>query len=150
MNRKIIYLLSIVAMFTAVPWLLNIRVRTRRCLPNGRLDRPIRKQKLIRLKKRRRNCRGEFIPDEKLQKVIETALLNNRDLRIAALNVERARAYYGTFNAPSFFLRSMPQATCTKKEFPPICHQPAAHIPPKDTTSISALLPVIFSAVSAI
>ncbi|HNQ64485.1 MAG TPA: efflux transporter outer membrane subunit [Smithella sp.] len=37
----------------------------------------------------------EFIPDEKLQKVIETALLNNRDLRIAALNVERARAYHG-------------------------------------------------------
>jgi len=37
----------------------------------------------------------EFIVDEKLQKVIETALNNNRDLRIAALNVERAKAYYG-------------------------------------------------------
>jgi multidrug efflux system outer membrane protein len=37
----------------------------------------------------------EFIPDEKLRKVIETALNNNRDLRLAALNVERARAYYG-------------------------------------------------------
>lgn len=37
----------------------------------------------------------EFITDEHLQKVIETALNNNRDLRVAALNVERARAYYG-------------------------------------------------------
>jgi len=37
----------------------------------------------------------DFIMDERLEKVIATALRNNRDLRIAALNVERARAYYG-------------------------------------------------------
>jgi outer membrane protein, multidrug efflux system len=37
----------------------------------------------------------EFITDERLQKVIETAVQNNRDLRLAALNVERARALYG-------------------------------------------------------
>jgi multidrug efflux system outer membrane protein len=37
----------------------------------------------------------EFITDERLQKIIETALNNNRDLRVAALNVERARALYG-------------------------------------------------------
>ena len=37
----------------------------------------------------------EFFPDQKLQKIIETALDNNRDLRLAALNVERARAIYG-------------------------------------------------------
>jgi multidrug efflux system outer membrane protein len=37
----------------------------------------------------------EFFPDENLQKVITTALKNNRDLRLAALNVERARALYG-------------------------------------------------------
>jgi multidrug efflux system outer membrane protein len=37
----------------------------------------------------------EFIADENLQKVIETALKNNRDLRIAMLNVERAEALYG-------------------------------------------------------
>ena len=36
----------------------------------------------------------EFFADERLQKVIETALKNNRDLRVAALNVERARALY--------------------------------------------------------
>ncbi len=37
----------------------------------------------------------EHFPDLKLQRVIEMALENNRDLRIAALNVERARAMYG-------------------------------------------------------
>ncbi len=37
----------------------------------------------------------EFITDPRLQQVIETALNNNRDLRLAALNVERARAVYG-------------------------------------------------------
>jgi multidrug efflux system outer membrane protein len=37
----------------------------------------------------------EFFPDEKLQKVIVMALENNRDLRLAVLNVERARALYG-------------------------------------------------------
>jgi len=36
----------------------------------------------------------EFFADERLQKIIETALQNNRDLRVAALNVERARALY--------------------------------------------------------
>lgn len=37
----------------------------------------------------------EFFPDARLQKLIETALQSNRDLRLAALNVERARAMYG-------------------------------------------------------
>jgi multidrug efflux system outer membrane protein len=36
----------------------------------------------------------EFFTDERLQTIIETALKNNRDLRVAALNVERARALY--------------------------------------------------------
>jgi len=36
----------------------------------------------------------EFFADKQLQKIIETALENNRDLRLAALNVERARAMY--------------------------------------------------------
>ena len=35
-----------------------------------------------------------FIQDDRLKKVIELALSNNRDLRIAALNVEKARALY--------------------------------------------------------
>jgi multidrug efflux system outer membrane protein len=37
----------------------------------------------------------EFFTDERLQKVMEIALTNSRDLRVAALNVERARALYG-------------------------------------------------------
>jgi multidrug efflux system outer membrane protein len=37
----------------------------------------------------------EFFTDARLQKIIEMALNNNRDLRLTALNVERARAYYG-------------------------------------------------------
>lgn len=37
----------------------------------------------------------EFFIDKKLQKIIETALENNRDLKLAALHVERARALYG-------------------------------------------------------
>ena len=37
----------------------------------------------------------EFFTDAKLRKVINRALKNNRDLRVAALNVERAQAMYG-------------------------------------------------------
>lgn len=37
----------------------------------------------------------EFYTDERLQKVIESAINNNRDIKLAALNVERARAIYG-------------------------------------------------------
>jgi len=37
----------------------------------------------------------EFFTDPKLQKIIQLALDNNRDLRIAALHVERARGLYG-------------------------------------------------------
>lgn len=44
----------------------------------------------------------EFFTDERLQKIIETALSNNRDLRLAALNVERARALYGIQRAELF------------------------------------------------
>jgi multidrug efflux system outer membrane protein len=44
----------------------------------------------------------EFFADKRLQKIIETALSNNRDLRLAALNVERARALYGIQRAELF------------------------------------------------
>ena len=36
----------------------------------------------------------QFFTDQQLQTIIATALQNNRDLRVAALNVERARAMY--------------------------------------------------------
>ncbi len=44
----------------------------------------------------------EFFSDEKLRRLIEAALTNNRDLRVAALNVERARALYGIQRAERF------------------------------------------------
>lgn len=37
----------------------------------------------------------EFFTDPRLQQIIDTALNNNRDLRLAALNMERTRALYG-------------------------------------------------------
>ena len=37
----------------------------------------------------------KFFTDERLKKILETALNHNRDLRLAALNVQRARAFYG-------------------------------------------------------
>ncbi len=37
----------------------------------------------------------DFITDAQLREIIEIALVNNRDLRVAALNVERAKAMYG-------------------------------------------------------
>lgn len=37
----------------------------------------------------------QFFTDPNLQQVIHLALTNNRDLHLAALNVERSRAYYG-------------------------------------------------------
>ena len=41
----------------------------------------------------------DFFTDRKLQELIGLALTNNRDLRVAALNVERARALYGIARA---------------------------------------------------
>lgn len=46
--------------------------------------------------------RQAFFTDKQLQKIIEMALVNNRDLRLAALNVERARALYGIQRAELF------------------------------------------------
>ncbi len=43
-----------------------------------------------------------FYVDEKLQQVISLAVSNNRDLRIAALNIERARALYRIQRAELF------------------------------------------------
>jgi multidrug efflux system outer membrane protein len=44
----------------------------------------------------------EVFPDERLQQLIGMALNNNRDLRLAALNVERAWALYGIQRAELF------------------------------------------------
>jgi outer membrane protein, multidrug efflux system len=44
----------------------------------------------------------DFFADQRLQKIILMALENNRNLRLAALNVERARAMYGIQRAERF------------------------------------------------
>lgn len=44
----------------------------------------------------------EFILDENLRKIIAMSLENNRDLRVAALNIERARAQYQIQRADAF------------------------------------------------
>lgn len=45
---------------------------------------------------------GEFIGDERLRKLVELALANNRDLRVAVLNVEQSRAQYRIARSSSF------------------------------------------------
>ena len=44
----------------------------------------------------------EFFTDEKLRQVIETALKNNRDLRMATLNIEKVQALYRIQRAERF------------------------------------------------
>ncbi len=44
----------------------------------------------------------KFFTDPRLKKLVETALANNRDLRIAALNVEQSRAQYGISRSELF------------------------------------------------
>jgi outer membrane protein, multidrug efflux system len=44
----------------------------------------------------------EFFTDKRLQQLIEAALNNNRDLRLATLNMEKARALYGIQRAELF------------------------------------------------
>ena len=44
----------------------------------------------------------DYFADERLREVIALALDNNRDLRVAALNIERARAQYGIQRADLF------------------------------------------------
>ena len=43
-----------------------------------------------------------FFPDTRLQRLIELALVNNRDLRVAVLNIEQARAQYQIRRADQF------------------------------------------------
>jgi multidrug efflux system outer membrane protein len=44
----------------------------------------------------------DFFADEKLRKLIELALTNNRDLRVSILNIEAARAQYGVQRSALF------------------------------------------------
>ena len=58
----------------------------------------------------------DFFLDARLREVIELALANNRDLRVSALNIERARAQYGIERAallPSIGLTASESAART-------------------------------------
>ena len=44
----------------------------------------------------------DVFQDPRLQRLVETALANNRDLRVAALNVEQARAFYRIERSASY------------------------------------------------
>jgi multidrug efflux system outer membrane protein len=58
-----------------------------------------------------------FFADERLQKVIQTALDNNRDLRLALLNVQRARAIYG-IQRSALYPAVDAEATGSKQQIP--------------------------------
>ena len=60
----------------------------------------------------------ELFPDAQLQQLIAVALANNRDLRVAALNVESAQAQYRIQRA-SFFPTIDASANEQVEEFPP-------------------------------
>lgn len=97
MCKKIIYLLSIIIMFAAGCTMAPQYSRPDAPVPTEWPTGPAYQETKTNLSA----PAGmelpwrEFIPDEKLRKVIEIALNNNRDIRLAALNVEKARAYYG-------------------------------------------------------
>ena len=57
--------------------------------------------------------------DERLQKVIGLALANNRDLRVAALNIERARGLYRIQRA-ELFPDVDASGDLTEERYPPI------------------------------
>src|SRR4051794_37858931 len=58
----------------------------------------------------------EFFDDPRLQRLIETALANNRDLRVAALRVEEARAQYRIQRA-ELFPSAQGNASFTRQRF---------------------------------
>ena len=67
----------------------------------------------------------EFFADERLRQLIELALANNRDLRVAALNIEQARAQYRIQRA-ELFPRSTPPAAARTSACPDDQRRPAA------------------------
>jgi multidrug efflux system outer membrane protein len=73
----------------------------------------------------------EFFTDERLREIIGAALKNNRDLRVAVLNVERARALYGiqraellpTVNAVASSIRERVPGEISGKQGSPLVEQ---------------------------
>jgi len=70
----------------------------------------------------------EFFTDARLQQLIQLALANNRDLRVAALNVEAARAQYRIQRADLLPTISA-SASETAQRVPPYLRNPGLPIP---------------------
>ena len=83
----------------------------------------------------------EFITDIRMQKIIEIALNNNRDLRLAALNVERAQALYGIAEGRAFPYSSMRAGFWIKSMFRLIFDHRIRDDLSTNTASISASVP---------
>jgi len=104
MNRQLFFLLGVMALFlcgcTMAPKYTRHKAPIPAEWPQGRAYKSVQAapgaERAPVLKWR------DFFTDLRLQKLIETALNNNRDLRLAALNVERARALYGVQRAELF------------------------------------------------
>jgi len=71
---------------SAARWYRTTSARPRRWRRNSRVT--------ATMKRCRRHCLAGFFTDERLKKLIELALVNNRDMRVAILNVEKSRAQY--------------------------------------------------------
>ena len=69
------------------------RSRSRRCRRSGRRG-PRTGRRARARPGRPRSDGAQFYADDRLQSVVALSLANNRDLRIATLNIERARALY--------------------------------------------------------
>jgi multidrug efflux system outer membrane protein len=96
MTRKLLSLLAITAVLLTGCTMIPEYIRPEAPIPAGWPSSPAYKE--TPAKEGARVAADlqwrEFFTDERLQEIIETALQNNRDLRVAALNVERARALY--------------------------------------------------------
>jgi len=96
MTRKLLSLLAITAVLLTGCTMIPEYTRPEAPIPAGWPSGPAYKETLATQGEPLAACLQwrEFFTEERLQEIIETALQNNRDLRVAALNVERARALY--------------------------------------------------------
>lgn len=79
----------------------------------------------------------QFFHDPALQQLIQTALVNNRDLRVAALNIDAYRAQYRIQRA-DLYPAVNAEATGTRQRVPGIFRKPARPVSPASTRSVWA------------
>jgi multidrug efflux system outer membrane protein len=94
MKRYLFLLLIVVAFFAAGCTMIPKYHRPEAPVPDKWPSGPAYKQAPQKARAVSEIPWRQFFTDERIQTVIASALENNRDLRVAALNVERARALY--------------------------------------------------------